>query len=373
MRIRTPFLLVISAAAVVFSASPRAVADGTLWHGPFTYHLEVSPLLVVPGNVTLTLTVRANEPCQSVTLSVLTTDQLTCSDPATMSAFCTQGDSVKFALHLNIPSMDTCGIRVQIKAGDFSEKPEYWWAPRDGGLELKGGDLRAYAKMLYPKPRIITSQQVSPLTDSLVNAKESNPPSVTTADSALPPPVPDKRQAEQDSLMTARRGDTTIIWIQDSLGYSIPVAKELFKAGTPQRRHYDEMQHRYSLEKTPLSNANVQDIIIDGQIWTRKKGETRFHLAKFVVPGAKIDMPLPPGLDTTVFTLRFDSLTVHQRDSLVIAFGVNAREDSTGHLIVTAKWPVVELLKEAHFLYTIIAENGKARPGIPRVGEKKSH
>lgn len=240
-----------------------------------SFESTLSP--VSPGPVVLRMIVTPLVECDKIQVEITEIDNLVYNGPLVLEALASKDQDVGFEFSLIIPANDTSGLDFKVSGGGMVVLDNAYWVSIGAEVEFHRGNPRRYPSALYPpKPqrgiRVIDSSEI---------AAAKNPHGKQTrgyldkdgtfiAADSMP-----RKEKINKFVSNFVPGDTTVVWYRNDSGGLYPV--KLSELPTKRERDLEEMR---DLEKTPLTDYDRQDVLVDGEVWYRDRGEHKFRKAQ---------------------------------------------------------------------------------------------
>ena len=218
---------------------------------PFTLaYLDIKPLLVPHNGGASTIRIRfsPNLDCGESNFTVRDLDNLQYLGNPTWTDYAQRGETTYFDLQLVLPARDTSGffIDVTCNSARITTVPVFF-LPEGDTLSLICSNVKACS---YAEPHQTGRHSYGPTDEEVL-----------------------RKMARQKAIYDATQPwDTTVAWYRDSSGnYSL--RKIDFSRKLPRNAR----EKKEWLERSPLEDQEMQSIVVDGKVYQRKRGETRFH------------------------------------------------------------------------------------------------
>jgi hypothetical protein len=287
---------------------------------PFKVKADTTACSAVPGAVTLRLYVSPNLDfkCDEITLTVTKIDNLIYDGPMSLVSGTNKSGLAVFELPIIIPGNDTAGLDFNVLRGKLGQFDQCYWVTTDDTVKFYRGNPRKYpSARLAGKKQKIDSTFVWQKAEALKwphgrmskHDKDGNliwregegwfdkDGNIISEEEFL-------RQREESKKANPLfvPGDSSVVWFMSDSGL-YPVKK----SDLPTKRDRDLEQMR-KLEETPLTEYDRQDFFLDGEHWTRGRGESKFQPARGFTHEERWRMSdsLRAITDTTTFVVTLD-------------------------------------------------------------------
>lgn len=234
---------------------------------PYGLRFETASDASAGGPNVLRIFVSSNRGCDSVQLEITEIHHLGYSGPRKITRLIDR-DTIVIYLAVDIPPNDTSGFEFRFTGCDRGQPDKAFWVLGGDSVEFYRGDPRLWAPIprLGPpkgrnlmKPPPYTGPTIRRgYTDKDGNFIEGKPPKKE-------PPVSKyigKINPDDTTMMAWKRNDSG--WLELIKVSDVPTKRDL------------DIEKMREKEKTPLTEFDVQHIMVGDEIWGRNKGEYKF-------------------------------------------------------------------------------------------------
>ncbi len=280
---RRRFLVISCGLLIMALISPPPVWATKPTINPLKVTGEMIPYPKGPGPISLGLTISPKESrfhFDTVKVVVSRVDNLHLCSPDTMIVPFDAREQAICSISLVIPANDTSGIELSIEAKGVWQPADFYWVALPDTIELHHGDPRLSPKAMAAShmQRIDSSGHMLDVEAAKyphgrggIADEHGNPVSQEKIDSLL---KEIERKKNQPIVNPPLVPDTSYMLMMTDSG-RIVVKKSDY---LPNRKKQD-LEKMRKMEEQPLTAYNREDFTIDGQVWTRTRGEYKFHPA----------------------------------------------------------------------------------------------
>lgn len=249
----------------------------------FDVKIETDQTPVKAGSMKLKVSVVPRQACAEISLTEFKTENLDYRGSLSISSAVTKSNGAEFSLPIDVATSDTCGIEFLVSGGEFGQRVTAYWV-------FEGGAVKTYSSRPYlPRVKQYDHNDLSGMefrhTDKYDEA--------TTG--------PKHTQGYSDEEGN-RITEAEYIESRKGLNHG-PITQRKAKS-----THEKDLQRMRELEKTPLTEHDVQIFSLEGRAWERSRGDYKFHLKEGYTKeeiGQHIKS-LQEVADTTVFEVTLD-------------------------------------------------------------------